>query len=189
MLDNLSLEDLEGMLDGLYPVEPERLRPLLDETIVMARLLDDLRTLSMAEAGVLPLHREAVDPREVADDTVQVFQPMAAEAGVTLEARHAADAPGQLVADPALPVPADRGMLTMFAAGLSSPEYGYNGCWKVETISTRGSVEKIFSVPLPWWTSKSITATRSMACAASACAAPTATLLRRQKPIARLRSA
>ena len=35
---------------------------------VMARLLDDLRTLSMAEAGVLALHRETVDPRAVAED-------------------------------------------------------------------------------------------------------------------------
>jgi len=63
---------VEGMLDGLYPAEPERLRPLLDETIVMARLLDDLRTLSMAEAGVLTLHRETVDPRALADDVVIV---------------------------------------------------------------------------------------------------------------------
>ena len=91
---------VEGMLDGLYPAEPERLRPLLDETIVMARLLDDLRTLSMAEAGVLPLHRETVDPRGVADDTVQAFRSMAEEANVTLEAERTADAPTQLDADP-----------------------------------------------------------------------------------------
>jgi signal transduction histidine kinase len=39
---------VEGMLDGLYPADPDRLRPLLGQTIVMARLLDDLRTLSMA---------------------------------------------------------------------------------------------------------------------------------------------
>ena len=91
---------VEGMLDGLYPADPERLRPLLDETIVMARLLDDLRTLSMVEAGVLPLHRETVDPRGVADDAVQKFRSMAEEAGVTLEARHAADAPALLDADP-----------------------------------------------------------------------------------------
>ena len=31
---------LEGMLDGLYPVRRERLRPLLDETEVMSRLLE-----------------------------------------------------------------------------------------------------------------------------------------------------
>jgi signal transduction histidine kinase len=91
---------VEGMLDGLYPADPERLRPLLDETIVMARLLDDLRTLSMAEAGVLPLHRETVDPRVVADDVVQAFRSMAEDAGVTLEVQVTAGAPTQLDADP-----------------------------------------------------------------------------------------
>ncbi len=91
---------VEGMLDGLYPAEAERLRPLLDETMVMARLLDDLRTLSMVEAGVLPLHRETVDPRGVADEAVQAFRSMAEDAGVTLEAQRTDDAPTQLDADP-----------------------------------------------------------------------------------------
>lgn len=91
---------VEGMLDGLYPAEPERLRPLLDETIVMARLLDDLRTLSMAEGGVLPLHRETVDPRAVADDVVQAFRSVADEAGVALESVHVPGAPTEIDADP-----------------------------------------------------------------------------------------
>jgi two-component system, OmpR family, sensor histidine kinase BaeS len=60
----------EGMLDGLYPADAEHLRPLLERTEVMARLLDDLRTLSMAEAGVLELHRETVDPRAAANDAI-----------------------------------------------------------------------------------------------------------------------
>ena len=68
---------VEGMLDGLYPADAARLRPLLDETVVMARLLDDLRTLSMAEAGVLELHRETVDPRSLVDDVVNTFRSMA----------------------------------------------------------------------------------------------------------------
>jgi len=91
---------IEGMLDGLYAADPERLRPLLDGTIVMARLLDDLRTLSMAEAGVLKLHRETTDPRAVADDAVRSFRSMAEEAGVRLEATHTVDAPSHIEADP-----------------------------------------------------------------------------------------
>jgi len=91
---------VEGMLDGLYPADPDRLRPLLDQTIVMARLLDDLRTLSMAEAGVLELHRESVDPRAVAEDAVRAYRSVAEEAGVTLEATIAPDAPRLLEADP-----------------------------------------------------------------------------------------
>ena len=38
----------------------------VEETVVMVALLEDLRTLSMAEAGVLELHRETVDPRALA---------------------------------------------------------------------------------------------------------------------------
>jgi signal transduction histidine kinase len=91
---------VEGMLDGLYPADPDRLRPLLDQTMVMARLLDDLRTLSMAEAGVLELHREPVDPRAVAEDAVRAYRSAADEAGITLEATIAPDAPTLLEADP-----------------------------------------------------------------------------------------
>ena len=90
---------LEGMLDGLYPAESERLRPLLEETIVMARLLDDLRTLSMAEGGVLPLYRETADPSAIAKDAVQAFRSFADERGITLVAQ-AVDAPAHIEADP-----------------------------------------------------------------------------------------
>ena len=91
---------VEGMLDGFYPADPDRLRPLLDQTIVMAHLLDDLRTLSMAEAGVLELHREPVDPRAVAEDAIRTFRSAAEEARVTLEATIAPNAPSLLEADP-----------------------------------------------------------------------------------------
>jgi signal transduction histidine kinase len=91
---------LEGVLDGLYPPDADRLRSLLDETIVMARLLDDLRTLSMAEAGVLPLHRETVRPGVLADEAVETFRSVARSADVTLESLHAADAPASIEADP-----------------------------------------------------------------------------------------
>ena len=91
---------VEGMLDGLYPADADRLRPLLDQTIVMARLLDDLRTLSMAEAGVLELHREPVDPRAVVEDAVRAYRSTAEEAGITLEATIAPNAPTLLEADP-----------------------------------------------------------------------------------------
>lgn len=48
--------DLEGMLDGVYEPTPENITDILDETRLLARLVDDLQTLSLAEAGQLPLH-------------------------------------------------------------------------------------------------------------------------------------
>ena len=77
----------EGMLDGLYPMDRAHLDPVLDETKVMARLLDDLRTLSTAEAGALRLHREQVDPAALADDAAGAFRAQADAAGVRLEVR------------------------------------------------------------------------------------------------------
>ena len=52
------------------------------------------------------------------------------------------------------------------------------------TISTRSSPATMSSVPLPWWTSKSTMATRSSPRTSSAWRAATATLLKKQKPIA-----
>lgn len=75
---------VEGMLDGVYPLDAERLRVVVDQTETMARMLDDLRTLSMAEAGVLELHVEPLDPRAVVEHTVETFAVTARDAGVQL---------------------------------------------------------------------------------------------------------
>ena len=75
---------LEGMIDGVHPVDAERLGMLVAQTETMARLLDDLRTLAMAEAGVLELHVEPIDPRAVVEDTIETFAVAARDAGVGL---------------------------------------------------------------------------------------------------------
>ena len=77
---------IEAMLDGVHPMDEDHLAPLLAETAVMDRLLDDLRTLSLAEAGALPLHRELVDLRSLADEVVAAHRPRAEAGGVTLGA-------------------------------------------------------------------------------------------------------
>ena len=85
--------NVEGMLDGVYPPDEAHLGPVLEETAVMARLLDDLQTLSTAEAGVLRLHRERVDPLALAQDAAAALRPRAARAGVSLDVRGAAPVP------------------------------------------------------------------------------------------------
>jgi signal transduction histidine kinase len=91
--------NVEGMLDGVYPVDDKRLRRLIDETTVMARLLDDLQTLSMAEAGVLVLHRERVEPEMLLEDAIGAFGPQAAARAVELDRAVEPDTP-PLEADP-----------------------------------------------------------------------------------------
>jgi signal transduction histidine kinase len=91
--------NVEGMLDGLYPADEAHLAPVLEETAVMARLLDDLQTLSTAEAGVLRLHRERVDPSSLVQDAVAAVRARADAAGVTLAWRATPGVP-ELDVDP-----------------------------------------------------------------------------------------
>jgi signal transduction histidine kinase len=91
---------VEGMLDGLYPADDAHLRPVLARTETMARLLEDLRTLSMAEAGVLELHRETVDPVAAAASVVEGARPHADRVGVVLTADGTESAPRTIEADP-----------------------------------------------------------------------------------------
>ncbi len=78
--------NLEALLDGVYPADPRHLEPILDETRVLARLVEDLRTLSLAEAGVLALHREPTDLAGLANETLESFRAEADRAEVALDA-------------------------------------------------------------------------------------------------------
>jgi signal transduction histidine kinase len=51
---------------------------------VLSRLVEDLRTLSLAESGALALHREPTDLATIIRDVVASFAPQAREAGVKL---------------------------------------------------------------------------------------------------------
>lgn len=85
--------NLEALLDGMYPADAEHLAPILDETRVLSRLVDDLRTLSMAEAGALALHREPTDIAELVTDTVASLRTQADGAGIALVTETAAPLP------------------------------------------------------------------------------------------------
>jgi len=76
--------NLEALLDGVYPADAEHVQPILEETRVLSRLVDDLRTLSVAEAGALTLHRESTDIGRLVVDTVASFRAQADRAGVSL---------------------------------------------------------------------------------------------------------
>jgi two-component system sensor histidine kinase BaeS len=91
---------VDGMREGLYPADEEHLRSVAERTEVMARLLEDLRTLSMAEAGVLDLHTEAADPRGVVTDAIAGVRAEADDAGVRIEDSIGANVPSTIEIDP-----------------------------------------------------------------------------------------
>lgn len=53
--------DLQAMMDGIYAMDESRVRSLQEEAALLTRLIDDLRTLSLADAGELTLRPRAVD--------------------------------------------------------------------------------------------------------------------------------
>jgi two-component system sensor histidine kinase BaeS len=85
--------NLEAMIDGVHPADETHLSAILDETRVMERLIDDLRTVALSEAGTLRLHREPTDPDVLIDEVVRSFQGTAGTASVTVTADVPADLP------------------------------------------------------------------------------------------------
>jgi len=85
--------NLEGMLDGVYPTDERQLKAILEETQVLSRLIDDLRTLALSESGTLQLKREPTDLAVLVGETVAAFRPRAEAAGVRLEVKPNGDVP------------------------------------------------------------------------------------------------
>jgi signal transduction histidine kinase len=79
--------EIEAVIDGLH--DPSQLSNVIDEVELMERLLEDLRVLTLAEAGRLQLHREPTDVESVLGDVVGSFSaPIEAqhiEAAVSVE--------------------------------------------------------------------------------------------------------
>ncbi len=76
--------ELEAMADGVRDLSPDQIRLLLTDIAAMERLLDDLRTLSTTEAGMVALDTESADLGELASDVVERFGPQATESGIEL---------------------------------------------------------------------------------------------------------
>lgn len=76
--------NLEGVVDGVYTPTLAHIEATLDETRLLARLVEDLRTLSLAEAGQLPMTWESVDLADLLRDVATSFGGQAEAAGIAL---------------------------------------------------------------------------------------------------------
>lgn len=63
--------EVEAVLDGVH--DPQSLSNVLDEVDLMERLLEDLRVLTLTEAGRLQLHKEPIDIETLLEDVVSSF--------------------------------------------------------------------------------------------------------------------
>jgi two-component system sensor histidine kinase BaeS len=77
----------EAIADGVYPGDAAHLVPILEATQTLDRLVDDLRTLVLTDAGSLVLQKEPTDLGALAVETVDSFkvQADAAEIGLSTD--------------------------------------------------------------------------------------------------------
>lgn len=75
---------VEAIQDGIFPLSVESLEPIHEETLLLGRLVEDLRTLAQAEAGRLSLNLAAVDAGELTERIVAGLLPVAQQSGIDL---------------------------------------------------------------------------------------------------------
>jgi two-component system sensor histidine kinase BaeS len=76
--------NLEALQDGVYPLTAENLAPVIEQNYLLTRLVEDLRTLALADAGQIELERAPTDLTVLVQRMVERFQPQASSQHVSL---------------------------------------------------------------------------------------------------------
>jgi two-component system OmpR family sensor kinase/two-component system sensor histidine kinase BaeS len=83
--------NLRAMIDGVYPLDQNEVAKVYAESRLLGRLVDDLRILSLAEAGQLDLRIADTPLKTLIDDALEQFALAAENAGSTLTATLGSD--------------------------------------------------------------------------------------------------
>jgi signal transduction histidine kinase len=76
---------IEAMQDNILPLDDEQLDILHSQTTLLNRLVNDLRLLSIAEAGQLKLDKTPQNPGELTTQIIESIKPLAGTKGIALE--------------------------------------------------------------------------------------------------------
>jgi signal transduction histidine kinase len=76
--------NLEAMQDGIYPLNEENLQKILEQNTLLTRLVEDLRTLTLADAGKLQLERTPVHLKVLIGRLATRFQARADQKGIRI---------------------------------------------------------------------------------------------------------
>lgn len=77
--------NLEALIDGVYELTPDNIAAIHRRTVVLSRLVSDLRDLALAEAGQLRLERKPISLSELVAQVNESLETQAGEKGVTLK--------------------------------------------------------------------------------------------------------
>jgi signal transduction histidine kinase len=75
---------IEALREGVLRPTPERFDVMYEEAQRLQRLVADLRTLSLADAGELPLNRQPTAPAALLTRVAEAYEPAATQKGVRL---------------------------------------------------------------------------------------------------------
>ena len=89
--------NLRAILDDVYALDKREITKLYTQSRLLHRLVNDLHELAQAEAGQLPLDLQPTDLRPLLQETIDLFQPMADDANITLQPELAATLPAVTV--------------------------------------------------------------------------------------------
>ena len=90
---------IESLKDGIFEPKAEMFKVMHDETQQLQRLIEDLRTLSLADANELSLNYRPTGPQELLDKLASSYAHQAAQQQVTLEVKATAEMP-EIQVDP-----------------------------------------------------------------------------------------
>jgi two-component system sensor histidine kinase BaeS len=79
--------EIESLEDGVRPLDQAAVGSLANEAQRLARLVEDLHTLSLSDLGALSYHKEPVDVAEVLEDGVEAQRRALDESGLKLDLR------------------------------------------------------------------------------------------------------
>nr|WP_221308909.1 HAMP domain-containing sensor histidine kinase [Nocardiopsis mwathae] len=88
---------LEAAQDGVAELDADRMAMLVEETLLLQRIIDDLRDLALADAGKLRLTPEPLRVRDLVDQVVESHRVHAESAGLRIAAEVSDDV--EVVAD------------------------------------------------------------------------------------------
>ena len=77
--------NLRAALDKVVPLDEAEIANLYGQTRHLIRLVNDLRELSLAESGQLPLEKVPSDLKTLVVETLQALEPLSAEKSITLD--------------------------------------------------------------------------------------------------------
>jgi signal transduction histidine kinase len=119
---------IEALRDATFQPTPERFEAMNREALLLQRLVEDLRTLSLADAGELKLVYQPVSPRELLEQVKESFEPIASQQQVALQVQ---------TDDPLPELRVDRERMEQVLANLISNALHYTPAGGVVTLLAR----------------------------------------------------